>query len=325
MDITNKFGVSLPAAIWLLHDEYEYFHDSKYFSATTLLKPIKQIVLAKRVPANLKQTDLIDFMNVRYGTAVHDSTEIAMRRGAHKALKTLGYPQEDIDRFLVNPTPEEMAKHANPVVVWVENRVMKKVLGYTIGGKYDLIFDGTIHDWKTAKVFSWIAETNDWKYRMQLSIYRWMNPDKVFSDVGNIQHFFKDWMAGDAAKNPRYPQAPILEKEYPLFSIPDTQAWVEERLRLIQTNMEREEKFIPECTPEDLWMRPPTYKYFSNPEKTDGRATRVSENLSEMQAVQAEKGGKGVIITIKSEAKACGYCNAAPVCQQRKAMFPDQP
>lgn len=317
MEITNKYGVSLPAAIWLLHDEYEYFNDPKYLSATTLLKPVKQIVLAKRVPSDMKTLDLTDMMNVRYGSAVHDSTEVAMRRGAVKALKTLGFPPSDYERFLVNPTKEQLEAVHEPIVAWVENREFKKVMGYTIGGKYDLIFNGAIRDWKTAKVFSWIAETNDWKFQMQLSIYRWLNPEKVTEDTGYIDHFFKDWMAGDAEKNPKYPQAPILEKAYPLIPILEVQQWVEERLRLIETSMNREEKYIPECTPEDLWMRPPTYKYFSDPAKTEGRATRVFDDITTANNFKAEK-GKGVVITINSEAKACGYCNAAPVCEQRK-------
>lgn len=319
MDITNRYGVSLPAAIWLLHDEYEYFDDPKYFSATTLLKPIKQIVLTRRVPSDQKAMDLTDFMNVRYGSAVHDSTEVAMRRGAIKALQTLGFDQETRDRFLVNPTEAELAKHENPIVAWVENRVFKKVLGHVIGGKYDLIFDGAIRDWKTAKVYSWIMGSNDWKFQMQLSIYRWLNPDKITEDVGYIDHFFKDWMAGDAAKNPKYPQAPIIEKAYPLIPLIEVQQWVEDRLRLINTSMEREEKFIPECTPEDLWMSPPVFKYYSNPAKLD-RATRVFDTMPEASAFQATKAGAGVIIPIRSEAKACAYCSAAPVCKQRESL-----
>lgn len=319
MDITNKYGVSLPAAIWLLHDEYEYIDDPKYFSATTLLKSIKQIVLARRVPAELKQMDLTDFMNVRYGSAVHDSTEVAMRRGAINALQTLGFAKEDRDRFLVNPTSEQLAAHENPVVAWVENREYKKVLGYTIGGKYDLIFDGAIRDWKTAKVFSWIKGSNDWKFQMQLSIYRWLNPTKVTEDVGYIDHFFKDWMAGDAAKNPKYPQAPILEKAYPLIPLIEVQQWVEDRIRLITTSMEREEKFIPDCTPEDLWMSDPVFKYYSNPAKLD-RATRVFPTMGEAETFKSSKAGAGVIIPIIGEAKACAYCSAAPICKQRESL-----
>ena len=50
MIITNNHGISLPLAVWLLHDDYDYVKDENYISATSLLKSTKQIILSKRIP-----------------------------------------------------------------------------------------------------------------------------------------------------------------------------------------------------------------------------------------------------------------------------------
>ena len=113
--ITNNQDIALPLAIWLLNDEYDYINDPNYISVTTLMKPLKQIVLAKRVPKESKSFDLADLIASRLGTALHDSMEKAINTNMPKALRMLGYPQEVIDRVLVNPTPEQVSLVQEPI------------------------------------------------------------------------------------------------------------------------------------------------------------------------------------------------------------------
>ena len=76
MKITNEQDIALPMAIWLLNDEYDYIDNPNYISVTTLMKPIKQIVLAQRVPAEKKEFDIADLIASRMGTALHECSKI---------------------------------------------------------------------------------------------------------------------------------------------------------------------------------------------------------------------------------------------------------
>ena len=82
MQITNNHEISLPMAVWLLHDEYDYIREENYISATSLLRSTKQIILSKRVPSENREADVTDFLAARFGHAVHDSIEKAWRSAA---------------------------------------------------------------------------------------------------------------------------------------------------------------------------------------------------------------------------------------------------
>ena len=70
MQITNNHEISLPMAVWLLHDEYDYIREENYISATSLLRSTKQIILSKRVPSEAREADVVDFLAARFGHAV---------------------------------------------------------------------------------------------------------------------------------------------------------------------------------------------------------------------------------------------------------------
>ena len=55
MQITNKHGIPLPLAVWLVSHEYDdHSHIPNYISTTTLLRPTRQIVLSERVRKDKK-------------------------------------------------------------------------------------------------------------------------------------------------------------------------------------------------------------------------------------------------------------------------------
>ena len=54
MKFTNNKNIPLPIAIWLATNNYEYDTDDRVISATTLLKPLKAIHLARKYRENQK-------------------------------------------------------------------------------------------------------------------------------------------------------------------------------------------------------------------------------------------------------------------------------
>lgn len=331
MNITNNFGISLPLAVWLLHDDYDYQNIPNYISATSLLKSTKQIILSKRIASEDREADVSDCISQRFGHAVHDAVEQAWRKSGKRAMKLLGYPDYICDNIAINPTQEEMDANPNIVPVWIEQRAYREVVidgvTYTVGGKFDMVLDGRLFDTKTTSVWTFMKGSKDEDYGLQGGIYKWLNPDKIFSDHIFIQFVFTDWQRMMAKRTPGYP--PIKIMEHPVL-MPDDAAvedYVVGKIRELSRLWDAPEEHLPPCNDKELWRSEPQYKFYLDPEKAkdpDARATKNSDTLAEAQAYQASKGGRGVIVTKLGEPKACEYCPAFDICKQKDAYFAER-
>lgn len=319
--ITNLSDVSLTLAVWLLHDEYDYHDNPKYISATTLMKPIRMVVLPRRVPKE-QQTpaDVTDFVSRALGTSLHDSIEKAWVKGHARSLAKMGYPKSVIERVLINPTPEQLASVEHPIPVYIEQRAYRELNGWTIGGKFDFVAEGMVQDNKSTSAYTWVYGGRDDEHSQQGSIYKWLNPDKIFEDFIRINYIFTDWQKSQVAQNPKYPDQRVKYKDIPLMTPAETEVWIARRIDLIEKHMDTPEKDLPQCSDEDLWLSDPSYKYYSDPSKTSGRSSKNFDKLAEANAHLKEK-GKGVIITVQAIPKRCGYCDAFPVCTQKDKYF----
>lgn len=325
MKITNEHDVSLALAVWLLYDEYDYVDNPKYLSATTLLKPLKQIVMKHRVDFSNESIDVMDFAQASMGTGLHDSIEKAWKLGHKSALKKLGYPDRVINAVVINPTKEDFDKNPDLIPVYIERRGTKNLRGWLIGGKFDIVTEGLLQDFKSTSTYSWVAGSRDDEHKMQGSIYRWIHDDVITEDVIRINYIFTDFVKYMAANNPKYPARRIMHKDIPLLSYERTEAWLNEKLQLIEKYWDAPESEIPECTDEELWRTEPQFKYFSDPAKVDVPGARSTKNFDDMISARkfmAEKGGKGAIKVVEGQVKRCEYCAVAPICKQRERYFP---
>lgn len=326
--ITNKGDIPLALAVWLLHDEYDYIDEPNYISVTGLMKPIRHIVLPSRVPPEKRESDVEDYISRALGHSLHDSIEKAWTKGAARSLRLLGHPKSVIERVLVNPTPEQLAGTKNPIPVYLEQRSFRKItvggITYTIGGKFDMVAEGIVHDNKSTTAYTWLYGGKDDDYKLQGSLYRWLNPDKITEDFIRINFIFTDWQKAQAKQNPNYPQKRLEYKDIPLMTLEETERWIRKKLEQVAQYKDTPEADIPECTDEELWRSSPQYKYYADPLKTTGRSTKNFDNpLDAKKFMMVEKAGKGVIITIPGEVKRCTYCEAFPICSQKEKYFHD--
>ncbi len=331
MRITNNTGINLPLAVWLLHDTYDYVRGvENYSSATTLMKPLRQIVLPKRIPPAEQHQDTEDFISRKLGHAIHDSIEKAWVEGHERSMQLMGYPQEVIDRVKINPTDEERRASNEMIPVYLEQRELREIVvdgvTYTIGGKFDLVADGIVQDFKSTSAWSFAKDTKDDGYRLQMSIYRWLDAGRevrrITEDYGKINFIFTDWSKAMARSNASsgYPDQRVKTKDIGLASVAEIEAWLTDKLRLIAKHMDSPESELPECTDEELWRSAPVFKYFGDPAKAQVPGARSTKNFDDMmsaRAFMAEKGGKGIIITQPGEVKACAYCPAFDACTQK--------
>ncbi len=321
MAVTNNSGISLSLAVWLLHDEYDYVDEPNYISATKLMRPIRHIVLPPRVPDAQRNVDVEDFISRSMGTSLHDSIEKAWTKGHKRALRLLGYPDSVIDRVMVNPSQEDLARVEDPIAVYLEQRLLRQHNGYTIGGKFDMVTEGIVQDNKSTSAFAWVNGTRDDEHRLQMSIYRWLDAAQEFpvitEDFCRVNYIFTDWQKAAALSNPKYPQKRVEHKDIKLLSLKETEDWINHKLAEIKRYADKAEHEIPECTDEELWRSAPQFKYYADASKTTGRSTKNFDNLVEARQFQVSKGGKGVIVMKPGEPKRCGYCDAFPICTQK--------
>lgn len=320
MPITNNSDIPLSVAVWLLTDDYDHIDEQNYVSATQLLKPLRSTILAARNKTK-RSVDLADLAPSRMGTAVHDAIESAWHKNYRKAMKLLGYPEDVIKDIVLNP-PADVPLPANVIPIYMERRAIRSIDGYQVGGKFDLVIEGQLEDYKSTSVYTYIKDSHATDYILQGSIYRWLNPKLITSDTIRINFIFSDFQKV-MLKTAGYPPARIASREYPLLSLEETEAWIRKRLQEHKAAVNLPEDKLPECTREELWVGDDVYKYYSNPANAPtpgnpvaGRATKNFSSLLEANMFMQEK-GKGVVVTVAGAPKRCGYCDAFEVCTQK--------
>jgi hypothetical protein len=323
----NSGNVPLSVAVYLATDNYDYVPNT--LSATSFLKPTRQIILGRRVPDDMSKVDIMTLVKSRTGTSVHDGIEKAWNNGRDRALQALGYPQRIIDKIVVNPDPDDVTEDQIPV--YMEIRSFRELEGYTVSGKFDFLAEGRIEDFKNTGVFTWVNNTKDDDYILQGSIYRWLNPKIVTEDEMRINFIFSDWQAFRAKTDQNYPAHPIMTRTYPLLSEQEIEAFMRNKLREIEHYKDAEEAELPFCTDKELWRKEPEFKYYKNPKST-GRSTKnfkVSDFGSIAAAKQAayarlaKDKGVGTVVEVSGEVVACKYCPAFPICSQKDQLIAD--
>ena len=318
---TNKNDVSLALAVFLMYDDYEYDERPNSISATGLIRPLRQLVLSKQNPTVSKTADIADLVSTRMGSAIHKGCEDAWTDldNVSNALRVLGASEDAISRIKINP--ETTSTGDTPV--YVEQRVEKEIDDFIISGKYDLVLDGTLNDYKSTSVWSYIYDSNADSYIKQGSIYKWLSPDKITDSYMNINYIFTDWAAAKARMDTKsYPQQRVLTKKYPLWSREETQNWIQNKLAQYKLHSNTPQEGLPECTDEELWAEDTKYKHYKNSSSTRATNGGVHTSMDDALKFQAQKGG-GIIKTIPGEVKACRYCPVVSVCTQASTMLAD--
>lgn len=325
--LTNQHQIDLPIAVWLLQDGYNSGADvapeGELISVTTLLKPTRRLILERQVDMEQETVDVSDFIASRMGHGLHDSVERAWTEGNWKrAMRRLHYPQSVIDKIRINPDPKTVSEDDIPI--YLEQRGFLEFEDIILTGQLDFAINGAYRDTKSTSTFSYTSGSKDKDFILQGSMYRLIMPDMIQSDTMRIEFIFTDWQKFMAKQNPNYPQARVAHKEFPLMSKEKTEEWVSNKLAEIRANAGLSQDKMVRCTDEELWKQKDSHKYFSNPEtaKKGGRCTKRFENRADAELHLKEK-GKGIIVTEPGEVKACEYCPAFSVCEQRKEYFPD--
>lgn len=312
--------VPLALAVFLASDYYDHDDDPYTISATTLMKPLRQIVLSHRVMGKDLLMPLPEMIKNRIGAAIHDGIERAWKTNHVKAMQAMGYPQHVIERVLVNPTPAQVAAHKDCIPVYLEQRLVKQIGKWKVTGKFDFVGQGMVQDFKSTTVWYYLKQINNNKYTQQGSIYRWLDPKLITDDQMLIHFIFLDWQASKARNDENYPKRAFHKQGFELHSVAKTDLFVRNKLAQIEQYWDAPEQEIPDCDDEELWRNDPVFKYYKNPSSTK-RSTKNFDNRQDAYQRWSEDGAVGKVVEIPGEVTACKYCPSFSVCKQKDRLI----
>jgi hypothetical protein len=306
MAYTNERNIPLSVAIWLAREMYD--RDPSYISGSELERSNRQIVLSRRTTQDI---DLSQLVAARLGNAINDAIDAAWKSDRlMEYVRLAGF--NPLFEYEVNPVIPDPQKSA----VYIQKRYEEPFMGRVLSGAPDMIFNRRLFDYKSTAVFLYQKKKPE-DYLWQLTTYRYLARDYIDDNVATIQFILKDWSRA-RAKDPNYPQTPCPTMLVPVGTVEECRQRLERRITEIETLMSAEDEEIPYCTDEELWRDPDRFAYYKNPSAPPtSRATRVFDTLLEAQAYQATQAGIGRIDVRKGEPRACDYCPASTICQQR--------
>ena len=317
---TNRSNLPISLAVFLAFRDYDGSSASNVISATGLLKSVRQIVLGARLPANRTPTDIMALVPSSVGTAVHARIEHAWLNHHRECMQALGIPDHVIDRVKINPDPATVQPEDIPV--YLELRSDKAIEDFIISGKFDFVFDGELEDFKNTSVFAFQNRSNDQKFMLQGSIYRWLNPHLITKDKTAIRYILSDWKAAMVQTDPTYPKERIVTREFQLLPLPATEQYIRAKLQQIKTHMLTPEPALPECDDDHLMRRAPVFKYYKNPEKR-ARSTKNFDTAKEAQQRYVEDGCIGVVVEVPGQLVGCKFCDCFEICTQKDRYIAD--
>ena len=230
--------------IWRNYNAYKGKRSKEFLSSSSMNSDIRYLVLSKRCPTTTS-------IATRLGTAVHTQIELMIQdpEGRKLLKKGRGYSDNVINNMVVNP--EVVLPHQFPI--YQEQRRTSSVNGINISGQFDLVWNGVLEDFKTVGTYSYVNFDPN-KYKMQGSVYKWLFPDLIKADYMLLSMIFKDWRTDQSVKI-EYPSEPEYSFKVPLYSVEETQRFLEQKTKEYLEYMDKNENELPICSDEQRWKK----------------------------------------------------------------------
>lgn len=277
MKITNK--MKLPQA-FVEMAQSDYTPTPKRYSATALLKGIREAILERRHGDEIEQ-DVSDMIWLLFGTAVHS--------------------------ILENQT--------EGATEFKETYVEMPVGNYKVSGRFDL-YDAatqTITDYKTCSIWKVIhKDFEDWQ--KQLLIYAAiMNYNGFPVKHGQIVAIMKDHSKSKAKFDSSYPQFPVMQINFNYSSVDFERIieFIKTRIGEIREAETLSDDELPICTPDERYNDGDKYAVMRKGRKT---ALRVLACREEAEQWMQDNGGDFIQCRPGEDKKCKDYCSACQFC-----------
>lgn len=293
MNLTNSLNLPQP---FVSAAESDHRYTPKRYSATALLKGVRQCILERRHADEITE-DVSDMVWAIFGTAVHGILEAAQET--------------------------ETQLKENKLVVDMPN-------GYQLSGIFDLYDDatGTVTDYKTASVWKVNfgekdpTQFDDW--RKQTLIYCWMLRQIGFeAKRGEIVALLKDH-SKTKAKIGEHPAHPVyrIGWDFSDEQIAECGEWLKARFEEIAAAEQLPDDQLPMCTEAERWHRADKWAVMKEGRKTAVRLYE-SEDEANARADQENATGKGKFYVVHrpgEDPKCMDYCSACQFCDHYRKL-----
>lgn len=310
MPLTNHLNLPPATVVAILMDDYDK-GDARY-SITELIRPPQMGALMRAYSGAIVE-DVSDRLPSLYGQLMH------------YLLEQAGKAPREVWENVYNSNGLEWNYVEIPIPLAVEERFTFEVSGVKVSGKPDSVLlypdRSLLEDYKLTMVYQvthgpsaeWVAQAN--LYRLGLSLSGSPVPDAL-----QVQAHMKDWSIGRAEWDKAYPQHSVALVPIPVWPLEQTQAFLEERVRLhveADAALAAGDPLVP-CTDEERWTRPTKWAVTS---AGRARALRVYDNADEAGQHAATSDKLTVEVRPGLPRRCSLYCGAgrAGVCQQWEA------
>lgn len=279
MIITNKDN--LPEAIVNLCSTERHTPKGTY-SATTLLKGVREILLSSRHFEEIEK-DVSDMIWAIWGTAVHALLE---------EQETEGIKEERLTIEMLGRKVSGQIDHHNPET-------------------------GVINDYKTASVWKILfGEFEDWEKQILIYAYLIFKAKNVKMTRGRITALLKDHSKTDAKRRADYPRSPAYIHQFKITDekLDEIEDFIINKITEIKLNEEVEDDKLPLCTPEERWASEDKWAIMK-----EGRKSAVKLHDTEESAKQhlLVLDSKHYIQHRQGASRKCpDYCDAKDFCSQ---------
>lgn len=277
MILTNH--LNLPEQIVNAVKKDDYNNNGTY-SATTLLKDPKEIILFNRHKDEITE-DVSEHVYSLLGTSVHYILEKA---------------EEGENQFK-------------------EERLYYKFGDDTISGKFDFydMEEEMLGDYKVTTVYKYLLGDNE-HYRFQLLTYAYLLRKNGFPcKGGRIYQIFRDWQRSKAKFDKSYPQKPVNVITFRFYD--KDFAYIENEIQQRLANIHKYEDFaddeIPICSKENRWA---TDDKFAVMKKGRKSAMRVLSSKEEAEEWMKNNGGEFIQERPAESRKCVDYCSCCEFC-----------
>ena len=286
MKITNN--TNLPKVIYdvLAKDFYDLEPKPNVYSVSEIINPIKLTLLRRRHRDEITE-DVSELVYRTWGNLMHEWLQSFSEGEAFK-----------------------------------EERLSVKIGDYVLSGKFDLYFDRTLWDYKMTSVWTYIYKSRMLDWEKSLNLYRYLaNDANIPVDYLKIILMFRDWNKRKSLETTDYPNQ-IEVVDIPLWSIEDTQKWIDVRFTTMSSFETVADNEIPECSPEERWQDKNKYAVMKGEGK---RAVKLFEEEYDAQEMAHNKGENYHVELRKGTPKRClEYCEVAEFCDFGKKAKEEQ-
>jgi hypothetical protein len=256
------------------------YNNNGTYSATTLLKDPKEIILFNRHKDEITE-DVSEHVYSLLGTSVHYILEKA---------------EEGENQFK-------------------EERLYYKFGDDTISGKFDFydMEEEMLGDYKVTTVYKYLLGDNE-HYRFQLLTYAYLLRKNGFPcKGGRIYQIFRDWQRSKAKFDKSYPQKPVNVITFRFYD--KDFAYIENEIQQRLANIHKYEDFaddeIPICSKENRWA---TDDKFAVMKKGRKSAMRVLNSKEEAEEWMKNNGGEFIQERPAESRKCVDYCSCCEFC-----------